>query len=173
MTLRLTAFWLGAMVLGAVVLTGCAHYQLGSGAKPSFASLYVEPVENETLLPQARALLTTHVRSAFARDGRVVLANSAETADATLQITIRDYHREVASVQENDTGLARKFTLTLGVGCTLTDRRTGKTLFQNRLVRAERDAFTDGGQLQAEYQTVPLLAEVLARQITHTVLDVW
>lgn len=152
---------------------GCSHYRLGTDGKLGFTSLYVEPVENKTLLPQARAMLSTQIREAFERDGRVQLVNSAAAADATLQIVIRDYHRDVASVRENDTGLARKFTLTLGVACTLRDNRSGKPLFTDRLVNAQRDAFTDGGQLQSEYQTLPLLAEALSKKIAHAVLDVW
>lgn len=160
-------------VLLAFAGAGCGHYQLGTTGRLTFATLYVAPAENTTLVPQARALLTTQVREAFARDGRVSLVNSAEAADATLSVTIRDYHRDVASVQERDTGLARKFTLTLAVECTLRDNRSGQPLFAERRVTAQRDAFTDGGQLQSEYQALPLLADALAAKITHTVLDVW
>jgi len=78
----------------------------------------------------------------------------------------------VASVLENDTGLARKFTLTLEVACTL-KTRAGESLFTDRMVQVQRDAFTDRGQLQSEYQTVPLLAEALAKKVVHAVLDVW
>jgi hypothetical protein len=88
-------------------------------------------------------------------------------------VAISDYHREVATVREGDTGLARKFTLTFGATCTLRDNRAEKVLFADRPVSTHRDAFTDGGQLQSEYQTLPLLAESLADRIAHTVLDVW
>jgi outer membrane lipopolysaccharide assembly protein LptE/RlpB len=153
-------------------LVGCAHYQLGTTAKVSFATLYLEPAKNQTLLPQARAIISTQVREAFAKDGRVTLVNSPEAADATLHVTIHDYHRDVASVLESDTGLARKFTLTLEVTCTLRTRN-GESLFTDRIIRVQRDAFTDGGQLQSEYQTLPLLAEALSKKIVHAVLDVW
>ncbi len=170
MSLRIFAF----VFLGALLgLTGCSHYQLGTGGKLAFATLYVEPVVNHTQLPQAHAVVGTQVREALLQDGRVSLVNSADTADATLEIVISDYHREVASVRAIDTGLARKFTLTLGATCTLRDRRTGNALFTQRLVNVQRDAFTDGGQLQSEYQTLPLLAEALAAKVAHAVLDVW
>jgi hypothetical protein len=170
MSLRIFAL----VFLGALPgLTGCSHYQLGTGGRLAFATLYIEPVANHTQLPQAHAAVGTQLREAFLQDGRVSLANSAGAADATLEIVISDYHREVASVREIDTGLARKFTLTLGATCTLRDRRTGSALFTKRLVNVQRDAFTDGGQLQSEYQTLPLLAAALATKIAHAVLDVW
>lgn len=152
---------------------GCAHYQLGTGATPAFRSLYIEPVSNRTLLPQSQAVLTTRLRENFARDGRVALANSAETADATLSIVVQEYRREISVVRENDTGLARKFDVTLGATCTLRDNRAGKLLFENRPVNAMREVFTDSGQLQAEYHILPLLAEALAAKVVHAALDVW
>jgi hypothetical protein len=159
-----------ASVLG---LAGCSHYQLGTGAIPSFRTIYVEPVSNKTLLPQSQPLLSTYLRESFLRDQRVTLVNSPDAADATLAVVINDYRREVAAVREDDTGLARKFNVTLGVACTLRDRRSGRPIFEGRLVSAQREVFTDSGQLQAEYQTLPLLAESLSGKIVHTVLDVW
>ncbi|MSU64935.1 MAG: hypothetical protein EXS38_02265 [Opitutus sp.] len=163
-----------AGILVAFFLTaGCAHYRLGTGAAPAFRTLYIEPVANRTLLPQSQALLSTRLRESFARDHRVALANSAETADATLSIVVTEYRREVSADRENDTGLARKFNITLGVTCALRDNRAGKTLFEGRPVSAMRGVFTDSGQLQTEYQTLALLAEALAGKVVHAALDVW
>lgn len=124
--LRLIVFaWFLVFGLGA-----CAHYQLGTGSTVSFRTLYVAPVENKTLLPQARALLSTQLRETLLRDGRVTLVDSPASADATLQVVISDYHREIAAVREDDTGLARKFNLVLGTICTLRDNRAGKVLLR-------------------------------------------
>lgn len=153
--------------------SSCTHYQLGTGAGPGFRTLYVEPVMNKTLLPQAQALVSTHLREAFARDARVQIVNSAANADATLVVAINDYHRDIAAVREGDTGLARKFNVTLGVTCTLRDNRGGKALFENRPVNAVREVFTDSGLLQSEYQTLPILSEALAVKVVHAALDVW
>ena len=154
-------------------LAGCSHYRLGTGSPPAFRTLYVEPVLNQTHLPQSQALLTTQLREVFARDGRVSLVNSPEAADATLTVVITNYHREVAAGREDDTGLARKFNVTLEVSCTLRDRRQVKPLFENRPVQAQREIFTDRGQLQAEYQTLPLLADALAIKVLQAALDRW
>lgn len=158
----------------ALLLGGCSHYQLGTaGSGPSFRSLYVEPVANKTLLPQSQPIVSTQLRERFARDARVSLANSAADAHATLTVTLNDYHRDIAAVREGDTGLARKFNVTLGAVCTLRDNRTGKVIFENRPIDVVREVFTDSGQLQSEYQTLPLLAEALATKIVHAALDIW
>jgi hypothetical protein len=166
---------LGSLVTLLALGASCSHYQLGTGAegKLAFHTLYVAPVENKTLLPQAREIVSTQIREVVARDARISLANSAESADATLTVVITDYHRDVATVREGDTGLARKFNLNLTAACTLRDNRAGKNLFERRPVTAQREAFTDSGQLQSEYQTLPLLAESLAQKISHAALDAW
>jgi hypothetical protein len=162
-----------SLLAGLLFATGCTHYQLGTGTTPSFRTLYVEPVANKTLLPQSQPIVSTRLRESFARDGRVQLTPSAGGADATLVVVINDYHREIATVREGDTGLARKFNVFLGASCTLRDNRNGKIIFENRPITAMREVFTDSGQLQAEYQALPLLAEVLAAKLVHTALDVW
>jgi outer membrane lipopolysaccharide assembly protein LptE/RlpB len=179
LTLAITLATLG-------VLSACSHYRLGTDAKPTFATLYVEPVTTKILLPQSQALIESQVRSAFLRDGRITLVNSPEAAEATLTLKITEYRREVATQRRDDTGLARKFALTLGVDCTLTQLQPApsRTLFERRTITVRRDAYTDSGeklptgtavsgQLQAEYQALPLLADALAEKITHSVLDVW
>lgn len=168
--------WVGLVAAAfGVILSGCANYRLGTEAngKLAFQTIYVEIVENKTLLPQSRAIVSTQIREAFARDPRVALVNSPDTADAVLAVTITGYRRDVLTVREGDTGLARKFNLTLGAHCTLTDRRAGKSLFEKRPVEVQREVFTDSGQLQSEYQTLPLLAEALAGKVAHAALDVW
>lgn len=157
----------------ALLVGGCANYQLGTGASTGFRTVYIEPVANKTLLPQSQPLVSTRLRETFARDGRVQLTNTASGTDATLTVVLTEYRREVSAVREGDTGLARKFNVTLGALCTLRDNRTGRTVFENRPVTAVREVFTDSGQLQSEYQTLPLLAETLAQKVLHTTLDVW
>ena len=171
--LRLLALPFAFVLLGAALLTGCSHYRLGTGQNLAFQTLYVAPVENKTMLPQAVALVSTALRDEFLRDGRVTLVNSSAEADATLTLTLSDYHRDVATVRPGDTGLARTFTLTLGATATLHDNRAGRDLFTRRPLDAGRDAYTDSGQLQSEYQSLPLLAGALAKKISHAALDVW
>jgi hypothetical protein len=156
-----------------VALTGCAHYRLGTGTTPAFRTIFVEPVANRTLLPQAQAVLSARLRDAFARDGRVTLAASPAAADAVLVVEISDYRRDVGAAREDDTGLARKFNVTLGAVCTLRDNRTGRPIFDRRTISAVREVFTDRGQIQAESYTLPLLAEALAQKIARVSLDTW
>jgi hypothetical protein len=163
----------GLLVCLTAFLAGCSHYRLGTGATLAFKTLYVAPVANDAALPQAAALVTARVREAFLRDGRLTLAPGPGTADAVLTIALDTLEREVATVRPDDTGLARKVDLDLSATATLRDRRTGTVLFENRPLVARRQVFTDSGQIQAEYQTLTLLADALAAEAVRAVVDIW
>ena len=166
--LRITALLCLLGLVGA-----CANYQLGTSAKVKFATLFIAPITSTTAIPQAQVLVTTQLREAFSRDGRVTLVDSPEAADAVLHLTLSGYNRTVAVARPDDTGLARRFDLTLQASATLTDTRSKKPYFSQRPLTAKRGVFTDSGLVPAEYQTLPLLAEQLANETLHAVLDVW
>jgi hypothetical protein len=187
---RMPLWWLGAhwrclILVPALLLSACSHYQLGTGTELAFTTLYVAPVRNDAVLPQAVAVVSRELRQAFLQDGRVQLVGSAEEADATLHLTLVNYGRTMTTARVEDTGLARKFDLALEAECTLRDERTGTLLLDARRLAVTRQVFTDGdgfsigglpapgGQNPAEYQTLPLLAEQLADRVIHAVLDVW
>jgi hypothetical protein len=52
----------------AFLAQGCSNYRLGTGADPSFATLYIEPAKNKTMLAQSQAVISTYIREAFVRD---------------------------------------------------------------------------------------------------------
>jgi outer membrane lipopolysaccharide assembly protein LptE/RlpB len=170
MTRRLSVFALSVLLLS---LGACSSYHLGTGTEPKFSRLFIAPVGSEVLVPQAKATVTTQLRESFLKDGRVALADSAAEADAVLTIKLTGYGRDTTVARADDTGLARRFDVSLRARATLTDRRTGKDLFTNRPFTAKRGVFTDSGQLQSEYQALPLLAAELARQTVQAALDSW
>lgn len=169
---RAASIWL---LVCAVALfgAGCSHYQLGTEATAGFRSLHLEVVRNDTMLPQAVALTSTALRENFLKDGRVALTATPAEADAVLTITLVDYSRSVAVVRADDTGLGRRFDLQLAAQATLHDRRSGRDIFTARPLTAKRGAFSDSGQLQSEYQALPLLAEQLAEAARKSVLETW
>jgi hypothetical protein len=172
----------------AALFGGCGHYQLGTTGKLTFTTLYVAPVQDSANIPQASALFSTQLRQTLLRDSRIQLSNSPESADVTLNVDLRSYDRHLATARRDDTGLARSFDINIAAVCSLRDNRTGEMLFEHRSVEATREIFTSDApsehapngdpifvsrQLQAEYQTLPLLAEALADRVSHAVLDVW
>lgn len=165
------AVLLPALVLG--LLPGCAHYRLGTGTELKFSSIYVMPVTSEALLPQARVLVATAIREALIRDGRVALADSPAQADAVLTVVLASYGREVVVSRQDDAGRARRFDVTLQARATLANTRTKETYFTDRPLVAKRGIFTDSGLVPSEFEGLPLLAESLANETVHAVLDTW
>jgi hypothetical protein len=161
------------LLLFLPLIAGCSHYRLGTGVEAPFSSIFIQPVIVKALIPQSRAVFTTQLRDSFIRDGRLAVTTTPDDAEVDLLIVIRSYQREVATVRPGDTGLARKFNVTVTADATLRDRRAGRILFEQRPLVAKRELFTDSGQTQAEYQLLPLLAADIAEQARHAVLDVW
>ena len=162
-----------AWLLLPLFATGCAHYRLGTDSAPAFRSLHVAPADSRIALPQGAALLSARLRESLLRDARVELRPDLAGADAALTVTLVDYRRELAAARADDTGLARKFNVTLTAACTLRDPRSGRVLWSERRISVRREVFTDSGQLQAEYQAVALLTEALAARITSDLLENW
>ena len=163
------------------LLVACSHYHLGGGGGAlAFKTLYIAPVENSSDMPQAAALFTAQLRDAFIRDGRVSIVASPDQAGATLTVNLAGYARNMTTARGDDSGLARKFDLTVSALATLTGAGAGKPFFEKRPVSATRQIFTtpapgatQSEQLQAEYNTMPLLAADLAASVARAVLDVW
>ena len=156
----------------ALLIVGCAGYQLGDPGKLPFASIHVAPPINTSLAPQASPLVGAGVIRSLDRSGRVTIAPDGE-ADAVLTITLMDYHREVAAERSNDTELARKWRVILTAECTLTNRRDGLAWFTRRSVSAFDEVYVDSGLVPAEYQNMPVLTDKLAQEIAREVLGAW
>jgi len=156
----------------AATFAGCTSYRLGDPARLPFASLHVEPPLNTSSAPQAAALVGTSLSRQLDRTGRVAIAPAA-SADATVQVTLVRLTREPTISRTEDTGLARRWRVTLEAEVTLTDRRTGKDYFARRKVSAFDEVYADSGLVSAEYQNMPLLASRLAEAIAYEITSAW
>jgi hypothetical protein len=161
------------LIVAVIGLAGCANYRLGTGSTPQFSRLYIAPISSDTLIPQAQALITTQLREAFLKDGRIALVESPSAADAVLRVTLTGYQREIAVSRPDDTKLARRFDVSLRARATLTTGADAKNAFTDRPLVVSLGVFNDSGQQQSEYQALPLLAEKLAQEALHAALDTW
>jgi hypothetical protein len=172
------------LLLIAVTLGACKSYQLGSPTELPFESIYIRPVSNQSFAPQAQALLSTQVREAFLRDGRVRLVADEADADAVLTIGLTQYNRRAGARQSGDTAVARELVLGLSAQTSLYDTNRGRYHFQGRQVDEQSNAYGDDpyanpalpqtqGFLQSEYQAMPRLTRGLAQKIADEVLSPW
>ncbi|BET67695.1 hypothetical protein ASA1KI_26130 [Opitutales bacterium ASA1] len=161
------------VLLGAsVLLGGCIGYRFGSAPKPPFRSVHVAAPVNASFAPQSVALLGTVVRREIDRSADFRVADERR-ADAVLTITLRDLRRELSADRAGDTGLARKWRVTLTADCTLVDRNGGRTFFENRPVSAFDEIYTDSGQTTTEAQNMPVLMTRLGEAIARELASGW
>lgn len=156
----------------ALLTSGCSSYQLGAAAQLPFDSVYVAPVVNRSLAPQAQALLTDQIRMRLIESGRVKVQGKG-AAQAQLTVTLVDFRRSLAITQAQDTQLARAFDLELVAEITLTDSRSGTVYINKQRLRATQQVFSDGSESLAERNAMPELTAKLALAITDAVEGVW
>lgn len=162
----------GAVATLLLVAAGCANYELGAGTRLPFESIYVAPVVNRSMAPQAQAVLTDQVVDRLRRDARVRVTDAAG-AQAQLTVTLVDYRRFMGASQAADTQLARSFEEELVAEITLVDKRTGTTYLNKQQVSARQQVFSGGSLSQAEYNAMPELTGKLALAIANAVQGAW
>lgn len=164
---------LSGILLAIVALSaGCAHYHTGAGNKLPFKTLYVAPAKNDSLAPQAQALLTGQVRNKILADSRIELKNE-DNADATLEITICDFETNVGSTKGTDSIVANSLNVSLGVNITLEMQNKDEILLKNHHVSAEVEVLSQDGYEEAQYQAMPKLTQKLADKIYILISTPW
>ncbi len=155
----------------ALLWTGCASYKMGDTRELPFASVYVAPVENHSLAPQAQAAVSAQLRTALLGGGLALEPRG--TANAILQVSLTHYERYASLTSTTDTIVADAYDVTLHAKATLTSA-DGKTVYFKDLdVSATVQTHGTDSFGQAEYQAMPLLARELGRKIADKVTTLW
>ena len=123
------------------LFTACKSYQLGHPAELPFETIYIQPAKNDSFAPQAQALLSSQVREAVIRDGRVKLVADPDAADAVYTMTITEYERRGGTSRQDDTERAEDFDLLLQVQLDLYDQANSEYLFEGRRIQARTHAY--------------------------------
>lgn len=174
-------------ILAAAALTlstACKSYQLGHPAELPFETIFIQPAKNDSFAPQAQALVSSEVREAVIRDGRVKLVANPNEADAVLTVTLTDYTRRGNSRSQADTEIAQDFDLRLYASLDLYDQRNGQFLFEERRIDARATGYTNDpfaapgtpntqDLIQSEYNAMPRLARDLGRKAADELLSAW
>lgn len=164
----------GLIIMSFLLMAGCQHYKLGHPSESlPFKTLYVKPVVNKSLAPQAQALLTDQLITSLQQEGNVKLVADPEEADATLSITIVDYDRRITATSDKDTILASSYALELTAECTLSHNMLTVIYFHNKRIKASINAVVGDSQLTAEYQNMPILTRELALKVKNVVVSAW
>ena len=162
------------LLLLALLLAGCAGYQLGP-ATPGYLrnvhSIAVPTFGNTTLVPRIESLVTGTVIKQFQQDGTFRIANE-DTADATLKAEIIAVNRAPARSLRGNVLSTTEFSLTLTVSYTLMGR-DGKMLGSPGAASGGTSFFVGTDVNTDERQAFPLAAEELARHLVSQLSEGW
>lgn len=145
--MKFRIFQLFPIAVLAVLLSGCAGYQLGQ-VKPSIYAgvdkIHVPPFKNLTLEPRLSSLVTNAVLTALQADGTYKVTNR-DNADAVLVGTIRHIEKRQLRAVRTDTLRSRELSVLIHVDFHLQDPVTGKRIEGrvNRLDEAAKEASAD------------------------------
>ena len=162
-----------APLLLALLLEGCAGYQLGP-ATPSYLrqvhTLAIPTFSNITLAPRIEVLVTSTVIKQFQQDGTFRIVN-ADVADATLKAEIIGVNRSPARSVRGNVLSTTEFNLGMTVKYTVLGR-DGKTLGAGT-VGGSTSFFVGSDVSTDERQAMPLAAEELARHLVSQLSEGW
>ena len=156
-----------------LAVTGCAGYKLGptNGLPAGSRSVQVNIFQNKVLEePRLGEAVTAALRKQLQQDGTFTL-DTRNQGDIIVNGTIMKYDRTGLSFQPRDILTPRDYRLTMWATVDARDRDTGKVLLNHRRVRGHTTVRVGSDLTTAERQSVPLLAEDLARNITALLAD--
>ena len=152
----------------AVFSAGCAGYHLGP-VNPNVVagekSIEIVPFNNLTLQPRLGDAVTQALRERMQTDGTYRLATH-NPGDVVVTGVITTYQREGVSFLRTDVTTAENYRVEITALVTVRDRATTKVLFDNKPVHGFTLVQVGTDLADAERQSMPLLAEDLARNIT-------
>jgi hypothetical protein len=164
----------GMIVIGtaAAVLAGCAGYHLGpvNGAGAGGKSVEVLPFNNQTPQPRLGDAVTQALRERLQTDGTYHLATH-NGSDIVVSGVITHYNREGLSYLNNDVTTAENYRVGIIAHVTARETATGKVLFDKEDVKGYTLVHVGADLADAERQSLPLLAEDLARNVTELLTE--
>ena len=162
-----------SLFVTAILSAGCAGYHLGPvspGVAAGEKSIEIVPFNNRTLQPRLGDAVTQALREQMQTDGTYRLA-TRNPGDVVVTGVITDYQREGVGFLRTDVTTAENYRVEITALVTVCDRGTGKVLFDKKPVHGYTLVQVGTDLTDAERQSLPLLAEDLARNITELLTE--
>lgn len=164
---------LSSLLMLAVLLTGCASYQLGSMLPDDIKTVYVPIFVNHTSQPMIEAEVTQAAIREIQKDGSLKVVRTPEDADTLLAVTLTDYRLTPLKYQRDANTTADQYRLVLTAQVVLTRRTTDKVVSQNPRIQGESDFPITGDFTSSKRQGLPSAAEDLAHNIVECIVETW
>lgn len=151
---------------------GLGCYHLGSAGKLGYRSVAVPMFKNRTLKPQVEAQITNAIIKRLQADG-TLRVNWEADADVVVTGAITRFDRDALRMQKDDSKAPREYRLSIEVLVEARDRVTGKVVLKPTTLTGHADAFIGNDLQSAEQQSLPLIADDVARQVVSLLVESW
>ena len=168
-----------SMVLGGMLLSGCAGYKLGpvNGQVAGARSVRVKFFSNETLEPRLRTAVNRSLRQHLQQEGTLRLKTRGEEgedgdfkADLVVSGSLTSLTRNGVNYKPADVLEVSDYNLSLTANIKVTESVTGKVIL-SRVVTGATTVRVGADLSSSERQAVPLIADELARRATALIVD--
>jgi len=154
-----------------ILAAGCAGYHLGpvNNAGAGDKSIEVLPFNNQTLQPRLGDAVTQALRERLQTDATYHLA-TRNPGDIVVSGVITRYNREGLSYLNNDVTTTENYRVGVVAHVVARERATGRVLLDKN-VNGYTLIHVGTDLADSERQSLPLLAEDLARNITELITE--
>ena len=166
---------LAAVAAVAVLLPGCGYSLVGTGKGTlpvEIRTVWVPAFVNDTPVVGMEQRLTTAVLRELSARGRLKPAPNLDQADAVLAGRITGY--SLQPVRFDAQGRALEYQVMITARLTLTEQRSGKTLFDDPAFLFRQPytvPVTDSSYFNPELLAIDRMSQPFARSVVTTILE--
>ncbi len=176
--------WAGVLSAALVWLAGCGYTTHVYVKETGYKTIYVAPFANRidttsefsegnrfvSYFPLLEDKVTKAVSDRYNFDGTLRLV-PPEDADLTLKGEVTRYRRHYLTTNDDDE--PEQYRVTVFVDITLTDNKTGQTVWEKKNMAGEVIYYTVGSYARTESDALDEVANDLARRILDLTVEAW
>lgn len=151
-------------VLLAAGATGCASYTWKSAVPEEYRTVAVPTFENRSYAAELGPIATQYTRREIQREGTFKLMRTGEAA-IEIQGVIKSADRQALTYDRSVSTRAGSYRYMVVAEISVIDKKTGKTLLDNRKYTAETSFLTENDLLTGQRNAAARIGQDLGRQI--------
>ncbi len=159
-------------LLATLLLSGCMGYRLGGIRPEGIETLFVAPVVNQTFEPAIELQVTHALRQRIQFDGRLKLVDSAEEADAVMEVVLTGYQLRAIAYRDDLKTTAEQYRIRITAESTLKDAQTGKAITESKTY-GETTFYFESDLTTSKRNALPRAAQELAKFIVDDLVEQW
>ena len=147
-------------------------YRLGGSTPDGIETVHVAPVINKTSESAIELQITDAVRGRIQFDGRMKLENTAENADAIIEVVLTDYALTAIAFRDELKTTAEQYRLRITGVATLTNTKTGEVLSESKTY-GETTFLFESDLTTSKRDALPRAAKELAKFMVDDLIEQW